>query len=29
MLMLALMFFLMSLLCCNYDSHDESQDLQL
>ena len=29
MLMLALMFFLMSLLCCNCDSHDESQDLQL
>ncbi|MED5384699.1 MAG: TMEM175 family protein [Cyanobacteriota bacterium] len=29
MLMLALMFFLMSLLCCSCDSHDESQDLQL
>ena len=29
MILLALMFFLMSLLCCSCDSHDETQDLQL
>ena len=29
MLMLALMFFLMSLLCCNCEGHNESHDLQL